>query len=128
MGASSSAAVRSAGVQRGAGASSVRKAAPDHSTGQVSLELARSGLSPAQIAAQRGLQVDTIYNHLAEFVAGGELTFEEATHHTPQDAAQLEAAYASLPSEERSRLKPLFDALEGAFSYGAIRCFLASRG
>jgi len=133
MGASSSAAVRSGGVRRGAASpqvagSSSRKTAVDHSTGQVSLELARGGLSPAQIAAERGLQTDTIYNHLAEFVQGGELTFEEATHHTPQDAAQLEAAYQGLPSEARSRLKPLFDALEGAFSYGAIRCFLAARG
>jgi len=133
MGASSSAAVRSGGVRRGAASpqtagSSARKAVVDQSTGQVSLELARGGLSPAQIAAERGLQVDTVYNHLAEFVQAGELTFEEATHHTLEDAAQIEAAFQASPTDQRSRLKPLFDALEGTFSYGAIRCFLAARG
>ena len=129
MGASSSAAVRNDGLRRGASNSSAPvRTKSEKSTGRISLELAQGGLSPAQIAAERGLGVDTIFNHLAEFVADGELTFEEATHHDPEDAQVLERAFKSLPVEARSRLKPLYDALEGAYSYGAIRCYLASRG
>jgi len=31
-----------------------------------------------------------------------------------------------LPEEDKERLKPLYDALEGEYDYGVLRCVLAA--
>jgi ATP-dependent DNA helicase RecQ len=90
------------------------------------LWLYRSGLDAEAIARRRELKPATIYNHFAEAIAAGLLA--------PQDVLPLdEAAYAEirllmtqLNICAEGRLKPLFDALNGAWDYPVLRCIMVA--
>ena len=87
------------------------------------LELFRLGLEAEAIAEQRGLKATTIYNHLANAIARGEVQVEEVVTLEPQ---QLETIRFAIESHEGGkRLKPVFDALEGVYSYEILRCVRA---
>ncbi|TAF54970.1 MAG: hypothetical protein EAZ61_04880 [Oscillatoriales cyanobacterium] len=87
------------------------------------LELIHQGLSLTQIAQIRGLQLTTIYGHLALLVKAGQITeidrFLDGTLRS-----RIEAAIDQVGME---RLVPIFDALNGTASYGEIRLVCAAR-
>jgi ATP-dependent DNA helicase RecQ len=81
-------------------------------------ELFARGLSPAEIAAERGLAPDTIYNHLARMIAAGEVTLPEVV---PEEVvAQVQAAMAQ--AGDATCLAPIKALLPENISYGQIRC------
>ncbi len=88
-------------------------------------ELLKEGLSPEQVAAKRNLAKSTIYTHCAELVEAGELTAAEATGLSDSDMRRIVDTYEALPQEDKGRLKPLFDKLNGEYDYGLLRCVLA---
>ena len=49
---------------------------PKPKTQEVTLSLFRQGLSPKQIAKERGLTAGTIFGHLAQYVATGEVSLD----------------------------------------------------
>ena len=49
---------------------------PKPKTQEVTLGLFRQGLSPQQIAKERGLTIDTIISHLAKYISSGEVNFD----------------------------------------------------
>jgi ATP-dependent DNA helicase RecQ len=88
-------------------------------------ELLKEGLSPVQVADRRKLAKSTILTHCAELVEAGELTVREATGLLDSDIQRILDTYEALMDEEKGRLRPLFDKLNGEYDYGLLRCVLA---
>jgi ATP-dependent DNA helicase RecQ len=98
------------------------------STAEESLALFRLGLGIEQIAARRELKPSTIYTHLAQAVARGALDALEVTGLSAVEAARIENVWRNLPQDRPGAIKPLFEALEGRYDYGILRCLLVSWG
>ncbi len=91
----------------------------------VTWELLKEGLHPEQVAAKRNLAKSTILTHCAELVEVGELTAQEATGLSESDMRRIVDTYEAQSEEDKGRLKPLFDKLNGEYEYGLLRCVLA---
>ena len=90
-------------------------------TVQESGRLLKAGQTPEQIAATRGLTLETIYSHLADLIGEGQADINAVV---PADVqAQVRAAIAQVGSVQY--LSPLKAVLPSAVSYGAIRCVVA---
>jgi len=88
-------------------------------TGQ---ELAR-GLTPEQIAAERGLAVGTIYSHLATLIADGQVSLDSVV---PADTQKkIHVAIEKVGSADY--LAPIKALLPEGISYGMIRCVVNAR-
>ncbi len=90
--------------------------APKIDTKQLSLELFEQGLNPSEIAKERDLVVSTIENHLAHFVARGELAIDRLV--PPDRQKIIEDQIQQLPKGKLSDIKL---ALGSDFGYGEIR-------
>lgn len=92
-----------------------------NATAQVTLELFRGGKSVAAIAAERGLTEGTIEGHLARAIEDGE-KLDARAFYSAEEEAEMRGA---LEGYEEEGLKPVFDHLEGRYSYGKLRLFRA---
>jgi ATP-dependent DNA helicase RecQ len=88
------------------------------STVALSEQMLARGLTPAQIAAERGLTASTIYSHLAQLIAGGSLDVNAVVPAAVQE--QVRAAIAQAGSA--AHLAPLKALLPEEIDYGLIRC------
>jgi len=89
-------------------------------TEEETLQLFRLGMNAEAIATQRGLKETTIYNHLAKGIERDEIPLDKVV---PLEQDQLKAIrFAFEQFDSGKRLKPIFDALEGEFSYEVLRC------
>ena len=97
-----------------------RKKAEREAGGTVALtgQLLAQGLTPPQIAAQRGLVESTIYSHLAQLIAQGRVDMNQVVSEPVQ--AQIRAAIEQCGSVEF--LAPIKVVLPESISYGEIRC------
>ncbi len=86
------------------------------------LQLYRSGLSPEEIAAKRNLNVTTVFSHLAYLHEKGE-DVDVMAFVTVDELKAIKAAVNA--TGERDKLKPLFDAMNGAIDFHKIRLGLA---
>lgn len=91
-----------------------------------SLALLRLGHSVADIAQQRELKASTIYSHLAQAIEQGLLALNQAVDLQESEIRQIEAAILALPEEQSNALKPIYDALQGSYDYGVLRCVRAA--
>lgn len=97
-----------------------RRKAEQEAGGTIALtsQLLESGLTPAQIAAERGLAESTIYTHLARLIIAGQANVDAIV---PADQQQLiRAAIQALGSAEY--LFPIKERLPDSIGYGPIRC------
>lgn len=83
----------------------------------------KNGLTPEQIAAERGLTVNTIYSHLSHLIAAGEIHLDRVVPEAIQ--RQIQAAIEATGSMER--LAPIKERLPESISYNQIRCVVAAR-
>lgn len=88
---------------------------------QISYELSLQGKDIATIAAERGLAVSTIENHLAHFVASGKLDLDDLV--AAEKIEQIRQAAAEHGCDSLGKLKA---ELDDDCSYGDIRLVLAS--
>jgi ATP-dependent DNA helicase RecQ len=89
-------------------------------TEEETLQLFRLGMNAEAIATQRGLKETTIYNHLAKGIERDEIPLDKVV---PLEQDQLKTIrFAFEQFNSGKRLKPIFDALEGEFSYEVLRC------
>ncbi|GAB4126203.1 MAG: helix-turn-helix domain-containing protein [Wenzhouxiangellaceae bacterium] len=93
----------------------------DKDSKQISHDMFLQGKDIAAIAAERGLAVSTIENHLAHFVASGELGLDGLV--AADKTEQIRQAAARHGSDSLGKLKA---ALGDDCSYGEIRLVLAS--
>ena len=90
------------------------------------LVLYQQDLNIEQIAQQRDIKASTIYAHLADAIEVGLLDVREVIE--LEDAAYNEIVFLieSLEDENKGRLKPVYDALDGLYDYGILRCVQAT--
>ena len=82
--------------------------------------LLRAGHDPAAIAAERGLAPTTIQEHLAQGVENGEIALDEVLALDPATRATIEDALLD-NGEPVTRLRPVFDALGGEWSFETLK-------
>ena len=88
--------------------------------------LFRLGYKAEEIARQRGLTVETIYNHLARALEQGIVELTEAVELPASEIKTIQDGLLSLPDERRNALKPVFEMFDGQYSYGVLRCVRAA--
>ncbi|HHA18222.1 MAG TPA: ATP-dependent DNA helicase RecQ, partial [Methylophaga sp.] len=90
------------------------------------LVLYQQDLNVEQIAQQRDIKTSTIYAHLADAIEVGLLDVREVIG--LEDAAYKEIVFLieSLEDEDKGRLKPVYDALDGLYDYGVLKCVQAT--
>ena len=86
------------------------------------LRLHRQGLSPERIAAQRGLVISTIHNHLAQAIASGALQADPRDYYSIEDEQTMRLAADEHGLESLGRLK---EALANRFDYPTLHYFRA---
>ena len=91
-----------------------------------SVNLFRLGYNVAQVAQKRALKEETIYNHLSQALEQGQLKLEDVIDLQKQEIKQIEDVLLSLPEEQRNSLKPVYEAFDGQYSYGVLRCVRAA--
>ena len=80
----------------------------------------RAGETPEAVARARGLAPATVYEHLATAIERGEIGLDEVLELAPGERAALEEALLA-DGEPVARLRPAFDALEGAWSFETLK-------
>ena len=90
------------------------------------LVLFEQGVAIEQIARQRELTENSVYSHLADAIEVGLLDGREVTGLEPEAFNQVVLMIESLVDEDKGRLKPVFEALDGQHGYGVLRCVQAS--
>ena len=96
--------------------------APRNMSKEVSWAWFQSGLSPEEIARQRGVKPPTIHSHLVDLYLKG-FAIDPAGFVSPWEVDQVRTAKKEL--KEPKQLKVYFDHFEGAMAYERIRWGLA---
>jgi dephospho-CoA kinase len=91
------------------------------STYDITLELLESGMTPEQIAKERGLVLSTIEGHLAKGVGAGKVSIFKFM--SEEEVNEISKAIASFPAKEFSS-KDLYEKLNGKYGYGKLRAVM----
>lgn len=89
------------------------------------LMLYQQGMSVEQIANHRDAKTNTIYTHLADAIETGLVNVHDAIGLDASAYAEIVRMIESFGDEHEGRLKPVYDAFEGEYSYGILRCVQA---
>jgi ATP-dependent DNA helicase RecQ len=92
------------------------------------LALFREGLSVEAIASQRGIKPTTVWTHLSRCIEAGELGLEDVIQLRDDELEAIRFAFEQLSSEAPVPLRPVFEALQGQYDYGILRCVQAGMG
>ena len=90
-----------------------------------SVALYRSGMTVAQVARQQHLSENVIYNHLADGIAGGELKLHDVITLNGDQLQQVQQIMCASMASSGVALKPVYEALDGLYEYGVLRCIRA---
>ena len=90
-----------------------------------SIMLFRSGMTTDQVASQQKLSVKVIYNHLAHGISHGQLEMNDVVELPDAEVRHIEQVIHECQREYGNALKPVFDALAGAYEMGVLRCVKA---
>ncbi|MBS4098793.1 MAG: DNA helicase RecQ [Sulfuricella sp.] len=93
-------------------------------TASATLHLLRQGLTAREAAASRQFKESTILSHCAEAIAAGLLAPQTALSLTDDEMHDI--AHAIQTHSANGELKPVFDALEGKYDYGVLKCVMAA--
>lgn len=96
------------------------------STAKQTLEMLQDGLSLEAIAEQRELKVSTVYQHASELIQQQMISLEDIIDLPEEAMNHITDTWLALPEEDRTRLKPLHDALDGNYDYGVLACVKAA--
>ena len=94
-------------------------------TVEETLLLLRSGMNADEIAAHRNLKAPTIYSHLAQSIEMGEVELQQVVDLSEKEIKTIQNAFLNF-GDENKKLKPVYEAFEGAFDYGLLQCIRAS--
>ena len=87
----------------------------------VTLDLYNEGLTPEEIAHQRGLQLVTIYSHLSQLFLDGKAV-DIAQYVSSEIVAKVNQCF--IENDKNTALKPIFEALDETIPYHQIRLAL----
>ena len=102
-----------------------KRDASGRTTFQVSFDMFSSGMSAAEIASARGLEISTVEGHLSRFIETGEIRLDELL--PLHKIAVIKKAIETCDNPE-GRLAPIKEMLGDDYSYGEIRAVLAALG
>ncbi|CAN5880248.1 DNA helicase RecQ [soil metagenome] len=91
-------------------------------TYEETLKLVLEGYALEAVANMRSLKVRTVEGHLAELVARGHLSVEDATRLPKEEIKLIKEAVLELPEEQRRYLRPLYEKLNEKYDYGILKC------
>ena len=89
------------------------------------LLLHSQGLDVEAIAARRGITTGTVLAHLADAIEAGLIESREVVGLEQAELDEIHEAIDRLAICEEGRLSPLFEALDGRYDYGVLRCIVA---
>jgi len=92
-------------------------------TTAISIALLKQGANPDAIASERKLALTTVYGHLSQGIASGELKLSDVV--TLSDTALKEIQFAFEHSED-GKMKPIYEMLDGEYDYNVLKCVKAS--
>jgi hypothetical protein len=98
-----------------------KKDADGRSTYDVTVEMLERGMSPEEIAKERGLVLGTIEGHLAKAVGAGRISIFKFM--PEEEVNEISKAIALLPQKEFSS-KDLYEKLKGKYGYGKLRAVM----
>ncbi len=75
-----------------------------------------------EIAKQREITESTVYTHLADAIEVGLLNVRDVIGLEDVAYDEIVALIESQNEDEKGRLKPIFDALDGEVDYGVLKC------
>ncbi|QYZ66823.1 MAG: ATP-dependent DNA helicase RecQ [Gammaproteobacteria bacterium (ex Lamellibrachia satsuma)] len=90
------------------------------------LYLFNNGKDAQRIAQERELKLTTVYSHFAEALEVGLLDITDVLPVEAEEYTEIVRLMEHLDVCEEGRLKPLYEALDGAWDYGILRCVLAA--
>jgi len=95
-------------------------------TARETLDLFRAGVSIEEIAARRDIKPTTVYSHLARCIEEDELKLADVTNLSNDEIRTIQYAFERLADDDSPMtLKPVYDALQGRYDYGLLRCVRA---
>ncbi|MCF6199540.1 MAG: DNA helicase RecQ [Hyphomicrobiaceae bacterium] len=83
------------------------------------------GKSAIDIAKQRDVTLSTIYEHFAQGIEAGLVEADEVLTLDQPEQDEILAAFEDKNTLEEGKLKPAYDALDGRYEYGILKCLLA---
>ena len=86
----------------------------------------QQGLNVEKIAQQREVKTSTIYTHLADAIEIGLLDVRDVLDLSDAEYNEILFVLESQEEQEKGRLKPVYDELDGEVDYGILRCVQAS--
>ena len=89
------------------------------------LVLYQQGSSINMIALERDVKESTVYMHLAEAIEVGLLAARDVLGLSDVDYVEIVRMIESFDEDDKGRLKPVYDAFEGQYDYGVLRCVRA---
>jgi len=98
---------------------------PINSTTLATLELLKRGVSPEQIALERNLSPNTVHDHCSRAIASGSVALRAVVTISESEISTIEEQMRKVPDGETLKLKPIFEAFGGRYSYGILKCVYA---
>ncbi|MCP4598655.1 DNA helicase RecQ [Neptuniibacter sp.] len=95
------------------------------SQAQESVLLYKSGMTVEQISRQQHLSANAIYAHLAQAIQNKELDVTEVVALPEAEFSNIEQTMLECQTEFGQALKPVYEALAGAYEMGVLRCIKA---
>lgn len=92
------------------------------------LGLLRAGVGVEAIAERRAIKPTTVYGHLVRCIEEGELQLHEVVGLGDEEIAAIRYAFAQLAPDAAMTLRPVYDAFQGRYDYGVLRCVRAAPG
>jgi len=92
------------------------------------LALFRDGHCVDAIASQRGIKPTTVWTHLSRCIEEGELGLDDVLQLGNDELKAIRFAFSQVSPDAPMALKPVFDALQGRYDYGILRCVQAGMG
>ena len=96
------------------------------STVNETLILYQQGMDIELIAKQRDVKASTVYTHLADAIEVGLLDVREVTGLSDAEFNEIVFVLESQEDQEKGRLKPVYDELDGEYDYGILKCVQAA--
>ncbi|MBN3561804.1 DNA helicase RecQ [Aliamphritea spongicola] len=93
---------------------------------QESVALYQAGMTVEQVARQQHLSAKVIYHHLAQGISKGLLDLQSVVEITSAELTNIQQTILEHEASSGVALKPVFDALGGAYEYHVLRCVRAS--
>ncbi len=93
-----------------------------------SLYLFNQGLNVEQICKKRELKSSTIYSHLANAIAAGELESRQVLLIDEEEIREIEKMAKFMKISNGDAISPLFESFEEQWDYGILRCVVSGLG